>query len=301
MKKSDILIIGGGPAGLTAALYAARAGADVTLIEERICGGQITGTEEVENLPGVMSIGGPELAMNLLAQAENAGAKIEYATVRSVCFDVKKAKTDDDEYTAKAIILAMGAGPRRLETHGAERFDGRGIHYCGMCDGAFYKDRDVVVIGGGNSAVEEVTYLSPIVKSITVVNNLADFTAQTILVEKLLQLDNIKNIYHGNVVAKINGDDSLESIEIKDKGGKTKTIKCDGVFVTIGRAPNSHLVKGKIDLVGGYIPVDGKMQTAVPGIYAAGDIIEKQIRQIVTACSDGAVAASHAVHFIKSV
>jgi len=298
MKKNnistDILVIGAGPAGLTAALYGARAGKKTTVLESVVCGGQITSTGEIENMPGFATISGPDLAISMMTQAESAGAEIVYTEIKEIEFSPHKVIANDGtSYDAKSIIIATGAGPRRLDCDGAALFDGRNIHYCGLCDGNFYKDKDVAVVGGGNSAVEEVIYLAEIVKSVTIVNITDKFNAQKPSLDKLVTLKNIKAIYHNHVVTRVSGDKNLTAIEIQDtKSKKITAINCDGIFVAIGRAPNTDIIKDKIELNKcGYIKVDANMQTNVQGVFAAGDVVDKALRQIVTACADGAIAA----------
>ena len=282
MKEIDVLIIGGGPAGLTAAIYASRAGKRVIVIEHNICGGQIIGTgKPVKNLPGVIEVSGVDLAMTLTEQAEKSGAEIVYEEIKNIDLQNKVV----NEYQAKSIIISTGASPRKLDAEGAEKEDGKRIHYCGLCDGSFYKGKDIVVVGGGNVAVEDSIYLQSIVKSVTIVNNTQKFNADATTVAKL----NVKDIYHNSEILRVNKD----SVEIT--GGKI--IKCDGIFVFIGQKPNTEIFDVEKNS-GGYIKTDNKMQTSIDGVFAAGDCREKDVRQLVTACGDGAVSAVSAVHMI---
>jgi len=305
----DILIIGAGPAGLMAGVYAARAGKKTVIIESVVPGGQITGTGEIENMPGFISVSGADLAIQMMSQAENAGAEIVYEEISEIHFGEggKKSphvvKLGGMSYHANAVIIATGARPRKLGCEGAHEFDGRGIHYCGLCDGNFYKDKNVVVIGGGNSAVEEAIYLAEIASTATVVNNTDNFNAQKPLLETLNSLKNIKAVYHGHIVSKVSGDKTVASIEITDKEGKIKSIDCDGIFVAIGRIPNTEFLNDvlkstdKIEVNnGGYIKVDSNLNTNIKGVFAAGDVNEKWLKQIVMACADGALAAVNAGH-----
>ncbi|MCL2569695.1 MAG: FAD-dependent oxidoreductase [Firmicutes bacterium] len=308
MRKEnvDILIIGGGPAGLTAGVYAARSGSKTIIIEDKICGGQILQTgKPVVNMPGIVSISGVDLSEALATQAEESGATIVYDEITQIKFSKKKCgthkiSTSDTEFSAKAVIIATGAEPRKVGAINEEKFDGRGIHYCGLCDGAFYKDKDIVVVGGGNSAVEEVIYLATLCSGVIIVNATENFNAHSTTVEKLGSLKNIKGIYHNHTVEKFNGDKKIESLDIKGTNGKQTTIKCEGVFVAIGRAPSTKILGDAIKLDNsGYIIADNQMRTNIHGVFVAGDVRVKDVRQLVTACSDGAIAATSASAYIK--
>jgi len=243
------------------------------------------------------------LAMAMMEQTEKPGVEIVNKQIANIEFEkcVHTVTTSDTEFAAKTVIICAGAGPRKLGAIGEKKFDGRNIHYCALCDGAFYKDRDIVVVGGGNSAVEEVLYLSPIVKSITIVNVTEDFAAHAVSLNAMAKLPNVIGVHHLHSVKEISGEKNLESITIKHTGTGVETvIPCDGVFVAIGRAPSTALFKGKLDLSrAGYVKTNPKMETNIEGVYAAGDIREKHVRQIVTACADGAVAATFAAMHLK--
>ncbi|MCL2850756.1 MAG: FAD-dependent oxidoreductase [Firmicutes bacterium] len=312
-ETTDILIIGGGPAGLTAGVYSARGGKKTIIIEEQMCGGQLIVTQDIENMPGYTFTTGAELAMEMQKSAITSGAKIVYERINSVDFktnedgspSLHKVITTETEYTAKAIIIATGAGARKLNVKNNELYEAKGIHYCAHCDGSFYKDKHVIVVGTGNSAVEEALYLANIAKHVTVIAKYEKFTAQAILVDKLTALDNIR-IYFKHGVVCVDGNSKLASITIAPLEQPQQdplavdvsrhiTINCDGIFVAIGREPSSRLFKDIVELNKlGYIKVNDKMETNISGVYAAGDICEKQLRQIVTACSDGAIAALNA-------
>jgi len=321
MKKvnCDILIIGGGPAGLTAGVYSARGGKKTIVIEELVCGGQVTQTQDIENMPGYAFITGPELATEMVKSAEASGVEIVYDRIKSVKFSNGVDSTDkgfhkvvceDTTYIAKAVIVATGAGPRKMNVDNSEKYDARGIHYCAHCDGAFYKGKDIVVVGTGNSAVEDALYLANVASHVTVVAKYDKFTAQEVLSKRLLEQKNVTVLYKHGVV-RVDGDKKLGSITVAALETptqdpltvkETKTIECAGVFVAIGRAPSSHLFKDMLEMNKvGYIKVNDKMQTNVEGVFAAGDICEKQLRQIVTACSDGAIAALNASIHVKRV
>jgi len=308
-KECDILIVGSGPAGMVAGIYGARAGLKVIILEKIAPGGQVMTTGEIENYPGFMSITGAELSMKFNEHVESYGVETIYDEIQKFDFnrELKKIECHDHIIVAKVVILALGANPRKTNAVGEEKFVGSGVHFCALCDGSFYKDKDVVVVGGGNSAVEEVIYLSSIVKRITVVNVTADFNAQAVLVDKLKTLPNIKAVYHNSIVKEVVTNDTglkIGGILIcgVGKGDEYRNIECGGVFVAIGREPSTAWLKGivKRDKYG-YIKVDKKLQTSIEGVFAAGDCVPKHVRQIITACSDGAVAATHAAEYIKSV
>ena len=297
-KKCDLLIIGAGPAGMMAAVYAARAGVNTLVLEKEVPGGQVVSTGSIENFPGIVEISGAELATRMMQQVEKYGVEIIYDELKSIDFDKKIIKCESTKIGCKAIIIAVGASPRKTGAENEDRFVGKGVHFCALCDGEFYRGKNVVVIGGGNSAVEEVLYLSSLVKSVSIVNLTPDFNAHAVSVNQLKNLKNLAGIHHHRSLKKINGGAKIESVELS--GGEI--IPCDGIFVAIGRSPNTKLLHSSLGLTkGGYITVNSKCETGIPGIYAAGDVTDKLIRQIVTACSDGAIAATHAAEYIKSL
>jgi len=297
-RECDLLIIGAGPAGMMASIYASRAGLRTLILESTGAGGQVLSTAEIDNFPGFTSISGAELAMKMSEQTEVCGVETVYDEITEITLTgkTKQVVCHDTTITAKAVIIATGASPRKIGCEGEERFLGAGIHFCALCDGAFYKDKDIVVAGGGNSAVEEVLYLSPLVKSITVANAFPGFTAFTSLVEKLEKLPNVK-VFHNTEIKKIIGDGKLTGVELSGAG----VTPASGVFVAIGRKPNTDFLGGSVELAtGGYIAVNKKLETNIPGVFGAGDVCEKLVRQIVTACSDGAIAATHAAEYVRS-
>lgn len=297
--KCDLLIIGSGSAGMMAAVYAARAGLDTKLLESTGVGGQILSTNEIDNFPGFVTITGAELAMKMNEQVETCGVETIYDEIVSLSLtaDKKVITCNDVTITTKAVIIATGASPRKVGCDGEEKFIGGGIHFCALCDGAFYKGKDIVIVGGGNSAVEEALYMSPIAKNITIINIMSKFTAFVSLSDKLNELKNVQ-IMHNTAINKVLGDKKLEGVVTS----RNKTIKCDGVFVAIGRKPNTAFLNGLVELVnGGYIAVSKKLETNIPGVYAAGDVCDKHVRQIVTACADGAIAATHAAEYIRGL
>ena len=298
----DVIIIGGGPAGYSAALYSARAGLDTLVIEKMSAGGQMALTGDIENYPGFNDgVDGFTLGMNMQSGAERFGARTEYAEVKSLDLlkSVKEIKTDSATYYAKAVILAMGASPRELGIAGEREFTNRGIHYCAHCDGRFYKDKTVVVVGGGNSAVSDALYLSRIAKKVILVHRRDTLRATKIYHEPLKKADNVEFLWNSQI-SSILTDNRVIGAIIKNVNSNEETqIDCDAVFVSIGRRPDTDIVKSVIALdENGYIIADESTKTSISGVFAAGDIRTKALRQIVTAASDGAVAAHFAEEYI---
>jgi thioredoxin reductase (NADPH) len=284
---------------MMAAVYAARAGLVTLILESTGAGGQILATSEIDNFPAFTHITGAELAMKMNEQVETCGVETVYEEILEIDIagEEKTITCHEIKIVCKAIIIATGASPRKIGCEGEEKFLGAGIHFCALCDGAFYKDKDIIIAGGGNSAVEEALYLSPIAKTITVINMMPKFSAFGYLVERLESLPNVK-VLHNTTMTKILGESKLGSV-VTSNG---ETIKCDGVFVAIGRKPNTSFLGSAVDLaVGGYIAVNKKLETSVPGVYGAGDVCEKLVRQIVTACADGAIAATHAAEYVRGL
>ena len=298
----DVIIIGGGPAGYSAALYSARAGLDTLVIEKMSAGGQMALTGDIENYPGFNDgVDGFTLGMNMQSGAERFGARTEYAEVKSLDLlkSVKEIKTDSATYYAKAVILAMGASPRELGIVGEREFTSRGIHYCAHCDGRFYKDKTVIVVGGGNSAVSDALYLSRIAKKVILVHRRDTLRATKIYHEPLKKADNVEFLWNSQI-SSILTDNRVIGAIIKNVNSNEETqINCDAIFVSIGRRPDTDIVKSVIALdENGYIIADESTKTSISGVFAAGDIRTKALRQIVTAASDGAVAAHFAEEYI---
>lgn len=297
----DIIIVGGGPAGLNAALYASRAGLDTLLIEKMFVGGQAATTAFVDNYIGVgTGIGGSDLVMKMESQAKAFGAQFTYEDVLELDLngDVKTIKTKKNEYKAKAVILAMGATPRKLGANGEERFTGRGVSYCATCDGAFYKGKYVCVIGGGDTAAEDAIFLSNLCNKVYLIHRRDSLRASKALQDAVFSKKNIEILWNTQV-KEINGDDTVTSVNVT--GDTSKNIDINGVFVAVGIVPSSELVYGKLELnENKYIVADEKMRTNIDGVFAAGDIVEKPLRQIITAASDGAIAAYSAQEYILS-
>lgn len=292
----DVIIAGGGPAGLTAAIYAARGGLSALVLEKAFSGGQMAISHTIENYPGFDSdVPGALLANNMHVQAEKMGAQIINESI--VEFDLegdeKKVKTAHNEYTAKAVILAMGATPRKLGIEGEEKFIGSGVSFCATCDGAFFRNADVAVIGGGNTAVEDALYLGKFCKKIYIVHRRDTFRAQRALVTAAKELDNVEFLMDTRPV-EIKGEFAVNTLVVESiKTGEKRDLPVTGVFVAVGQEPTTELVRGKVNLnAAGYIDAGEDCKTNIPGVYCAGDIRAKMLQQIVTAASDGAVAAT---------
>lgn len=298
----DIIIIGGGPAGLTAALYACRANKKTLVIEKETFGGQITFSPKVENIPGFISLTGNEFAEKLVEQVLEQGADVESCEAIEIRDgEIKTVVTDDGEYQGKSVIIATGAKHRMLGIDGEERFVGEGISFCAVCDGAFYKNKTVAVVGGGNSALQEAILLSDTAKKVFVVQNLDFFTGEKKLAEQLEKLENVEIIL-GVTVDSFVGDNELEGIVIKNSAGETRKLELDGLFVAIGLIPQNEAFKNVVKLdVRGYAEVDESCETKTKGIFVAGDCRTKKIRQVTTAAADGAIAALAACDYVDGL
>ncbi|MBQ2933288.1 MAG: FAD-dependent oxidoreductase [Clostridia bacterium] len=295
----DIIVIGGGPAGLTAAIYARRANKSVLVIEKGSFGGQITFSPKVENIPGFSEVTGNEFAEKLVEQALGLDAEVECAEVLEIKQgDVKTVVTDSGEFEAKTVIVATGAKHRMLGLPREEEFVGEGISFCAVCDGAFYAGRDVAVIGGGNSALQEAILLADLAKKVYVVQNLDFLTGEQKLQEKLAAKENVEIIL-GHTVKGVLGDTTLTGITIADSNDNEKQLDIDGMFVAIGLIPQNEAFEGVINLdERGYVTSDENCLTNADGIFVAGDCRSKKIRQVATAAADGAVAALAACDYL---
>lgn len=295
----DIIIIGGGPAGLTAAIYARRANKTVLVMEKGTFGGQITSSPKVENIPGFISVSGNEFGEVLMEQAMELGAEVECLEALSVTDgDIKTVTTDEGDYQARALIIATGTKHRLLGLDKEEDFIGNGISFCAVCDGAFYADKTVAVIGGGNSALQEAILLSKTSKKVYVVQNLDYFTGEEKLIEELKTTENVVTIM-GAVVTELLGDDELSGIKIK-QGEQIEELKIDGMFTAIGLIPQNEIFASLVKLNNwGYVDSGEDCLTTANGIFVAGDCRSKRIRQVATAAADGAVAALAACDYLK--
>ena len=301
----DTIIIGGGPAGYTAALYAARAGLDTLIMERMAPGGQMALTGDIENYPGFdEGIDGFTLGMKMQRGAEKFGAKTEYADVTGLSPEgkTKTVHTASGDYYAKTVIIATGANPRPLGIPNEESYLGRGVHYCAHCDGRFYKDRTVAVVGGGNSAVGDALYLARLCKKVYLIHRRDSFRASRVYHEPLYNTENIELVLD-SAVGEIVYDEKFSGVIVNNlKNGESRTLECDGLFVSIGRSPATDFLRGVIDLdPAGYITAGEDCRTSHEGVYAAGDVRAKMLRQVVTAASDGATAAHMAEEYISSL
>ena len=299
----DVIIIGGGPAGYTAALYSARAGLDTAVIEKMSIGGQLTLTGEVENYPGFADgIDGYTLGANMQSGAEKFGAQTIFDEVTNVFLDekIKSVVTQSTELYARSVIIASGASPRELGIDGESDFIGKGIHYCAHCDGRFYKNKTVAVIGGGNSAVSDALYLSRLAKKVYLVHRRDSLRATKIYHEPLKNAENVEILWNSRVSKLLHGERIVGAILENTATNAQSELLCDAIFVSIGRKPNTSLFNGVTALdENGYIIADESTKTSVEGVFAAGDVRTKTLRQIVTAVSDGATAAHYAEEYIS--
>jgi len=302
VEKRELVIVGGGPAGLTAAIYGRRAGLDVLVLEKGMAGGQITITAEIENWPGIPMISGEELARAFREHAEKFSPEFREAEVKKVSIEAGKkvVATDKGDIEAEAVIIATGASFRKLGCPGEAEFTGRGVSYCAVCDGAFFEDQVIAVVGGGNTAVEEADYLTRFASKVYIIHRRDSFRADRAVVEKAMANPKIEPVWN-SVVEKIKGTDMVEGIVLKNvKTGETSELPVAGVFVFVGMNPNSDFVKGLVETKdGGWIVTNEMLETSVEGIFAAGDVRDKFLRQVVTAAGDGATAAMAAYSYIS--
>lgn len=298
----DTMIIGAGPAGMTSALYAARSNLKVALLERGIYGGQMNNTAEIENYPGYARISGPELAEKMFEPLENLGVEHLFGQVEKIedHGDYKKIITEDEVFDTKTVILASGANHRHLGVPGEEEYNSRGVSYCAVCDGAFFRDEDLLVVGGGDSAVEEAIFLTRFAKSVTIVHRRDQLRAQKLLQERAFANEKISFIWD-SVVKEIKGDDRrVTSVVFENvKTGQSSESDFGGLFVYVGLDPVSDFVKDLgICNEAGWIVTDQHMKTSIAGIYAIGDVRQKDLRQITTAVGDGAVAGQEVYKYI---
>lgn len=301
----DVIIIGAGPAGLTAGLYAARGGMKTAVFEKGATGGQMSSSWEIENYPGVPAdSSGPDIANRMREQAASFGVEFVQDTVYNFAKDgdTITVKTDEHTYTCGALILALGADPRLLGAPGEKELRGLGVSYCATCDANFFRDMDVAVVGGGDTALEEAAYLTKFAKKVTLIHRRDEFRGAKILQERIKKNPKIEILYDSTVDSIQSGPDGLvDKIEVRNLiSGKVEDLPVQGIFIFVGHIPNTRFLEGKVRLTGsGYIPTSDRMETDVPGVYAAGDVREKELRQIVTATADGAIAAVNAVKYVE--
>lgn len=304
IKEYDVIIVGAGPAGMTAAVYASRANLSTIMIERGMPGGQMANTADVENFPGFDLITGPDLSTKMFSHAQKFGAEYAYGDIKNITVegDDKIVDLGDKQLKAKAVIIATGAEYKKIGVPGEAELGGRGVSYCAVCDGAFFKQKNLIVIGGGDSAVEEGVYLTKYADKVTIVHRRDTLRAQKILQERAFKNDKIDFIWNSTLKSVNEKEGKVGSVTLIDNDGKETDVETDGVFVYIGMQPLTkpfqHL--GITDEVG-YIITNEEMVTNIPGIFAAGDVRQKKLRQIVTATGDGSIAAQNAQHYIESL
>ena len=301
-KIYDMIVVGGGPGGYTAALYAARAGMQVAVVEKLAAGGQMAQTHQVDNYPGFEDgIDGIDLADKMQDQAHRFGAETIYAQVERLELEAvpKTVHTDQGDYFAKTVVIATGANPRKLGLPMEQEFTGRGVHYCAACDGMFYRGNTVVVVGGGNTAAADALALSRIAQKVYVVHRRDTLRATKLYHKPLLEAKNVEFLWNSAITA-LEGDGRLSGVVVKDlQNGQERLLEVNGLFVSIGRVPATALVEGQLQLdQAGYIQAGEDTESSLPGVYAVGDVRSKQVRQIVTAVADGAVAAHAAESYL---
>jgi thioredoxin reductase (NADPH) len=305
LGHEKVIVIGSGPAGLSAALYAARAELEPVVLTGMTMGGQASVTHLIENYPGFPDgLPGPELGDLFKAQAERFGAKIVFDTATEVDFSEKpyKVKTFAGEYTADVVIITTGATPRHLEVSGETEYTGKGVSYCGTCDGFFFKEKDVVVVGGGDSAIEEGLFLTRFADSVTVVHRRDELRASPILQSRAFENEKVKFVWD-TVVNSIEGEDAVTHVELENKKtGEKSDFETDGVFIFIGHTPNTELFDGQLDMdENGYLVVNNHMETNIPGVYAAGEVADPHFRQVITSAGMGAAAAIQATRYLEEI
>lgn len=303
VEHVNVLVIGSGPAGLAAALYAARADLDPVVLTGMELGGQVSLTHIVENYPGFPEgVGGSELVELFQKQAERFGARIEFDTATEVDFSKRpfQVKTYNSEYSAETVIITTGATPRHLNIPGETQLTGRGVSYCATCDGWFFKDKEVIVVGGGDSAMEEGLFLTRYANSVTIIHRRDELRAGAILQNRAMNNSKIKFIWN-TVVTEISGDEKVQTVQLRNtQTGETSELETDGVFIFIGHTPNNQLFGDQLEMdERGYLVVNNLMHTSVPGVFAAGEIADPTFRQVITSAGMGAAAAMQANHFIE--
>ncbi|HEY4399089.1 MAG TPA: thioredoxin-disulfide reductase [Lactobacillaceae bacterium] len=305
MKQYDVIIIGAGPAGMTAATYTSRADLSTLMLDRGIYGGQMMNTADIENYPGFDNVQGPDLAEKMYQSSQQFGAEYGFGTVQSVedRGAVKYVKTDMDEYEAKAVIIATGAEHVHLGRDGEEAYQGRGVSYCAVCDGAFFRGEDLVVVGGGDSAVEEGMYLTQLAKSVTVVHRREALRAQKILQDRAFKNDKMNFMWNTEVVDVLGDDNKVTGVQVRDVNtGEEQTIDAGGIFIYVGMKPNTAEFQNLPILdEEGWVVTNHKMETAIPGIFAIGDVRGGQLRQVATAVGDGAWAGQYAYEYIAAL
>ncbi len=304
MKKYDVVVIGAGPGGMTAALYAARANLSVAMLDRGVYGGQMNNTDDIENYPGFTSIKGPELSEKMYQSAINSGVEFVYGDVQQITLDseqVKHIKTDSDELIANAVIIATGATHRKLGVPGEDKFAGKGVSYCAVCDGAFFRNKDVAVVGGGDSAISEGLYLANVTKNVNVIHHRDKLRAQQVLQDRAFNNQKMDFTWNSNVKEIVGDDTYVTGVKVQ-RNGHDETIPTSGVFIYIGNVPYSKMFANlNITDEQGWILTNDEMETSVPGIFAIGDVRKKKLRQITTAVGDGGIAGQNAYEYLEQL
>ncbi len=303
-KVYDVIIAGSGPAGMTAAVYTSRAKMDTLMVEKGLPGGQMTKTEDIENYPGYEHILGPDLSTKMFDHSKKFGAEYVRGEIKEVkdTFPYKTVVIDDQEYLAKSVIMATGAQHRCIGVPGEKELSGFGVSYCAVCDGAFFQDQELVVVGGGDSAVEEAIFLTRFASKVTIIHRRDQLRAQQIIQKRAFENEKIDFIWN-HTVEEIRGEGMVSGVLIKDRlTGETQEFPCSGVFIYIGMDPLTNCVKDLgITNESGYILVDENMKTSVKGVFSAGDVNEKKLRQVITATGDGSIAALSAQEYVENL
>ncbi|ADX69676.1 thioredoxin-disulfide reductase [Lactobacillus helveticus] len=305
MKEYDLVVIGAGPGGMTAAMYGARANLKVAMIDRGVYGGQMNNTAEVENYPGFPSIMGPDLGEKMYKSATEQGVEFVYGDVQKIELDGQKriVKMDPEDITAKAVIIATGSTNRKLGIPGEEEYSGRGVSYCAVCDGAFFKDENVAVVGGGDSAISEGLYLANLAKDVDVIHRRDQLRAEKVLQTRAFKNPKMEFTWDSVPVEIVGDENKVTGVKVHNKKtDEDKVIDASGVFIYIGNVPNSEPFKElKITDDQGWIITNDQMETTVPGIYAVGDVRQKKLRQIVTAVGEGGIAGQNAFEYISEL
>lgn len=306
MRKYDVVVIGAGPGGMTAALYAARANLNVAMLDRGIYGGQMNNTDDIENYPGFTTIKGPELGEKMYQGTVKAGVNFVYGDVQNVTVDdqqMKHIQTDSDELVASAIIIATGSNNRKLGVPGEEKFSGKGVSYCAVCDGSFFKGKNVTVVGGGDSAISEGLYLANVTDGVNVIHRRDQLRAQKVLQNRAFDNDKIDFTWNTSVTEILGDENHVTGVKIhNNQVGDDTTLDTDGVFVYVGNFPNSQIFNNlNITDQAGWIITNDQMETTIPGIYAIGDVRQKQLRQITTAVGDGGIAGQNAFEYFEAI
>lgn len=306
MRKYDVVVIGSGPGGMTAALYAARANLNVAMLDRGIYGGQMNNTDDIENYPGFTTIKGPELGEKMYQGTVKAGVNFVYGDVQNVTVDdqqMKHIQTDSDELVASAVIIATGSNNRKLGVPGEEKFSGKGVSYCAVCDGSFFKGKNVTVVGGGDSAISEGLYLANVTDGVNVIHRRDQLRAQKVLQNRAFDNDKIDFTWNTSVTEILGDENHVTGVKIhNNQVGDDTILDTDGVFVYVGNFPNSQIFNNlNITDQAGWIITNDQMETTIPGIYAIGDVRQKQLRQITTAVGDGGIAGQNAFEYFEAI